>query len=199
MAIDFFRENHYNMIDTRKNGCQHIKKTAVKERKVSMKKRMLAAILSGIMVITGISACSAYSKAEENTEDVFLYVTFRNSVTPEEMQSILAKADSKGNIRVTEVYLSDNTKVKGSEAIAALFEENAKDITAVKVYCPGNFLIKLTALDGVYLVETEDSFSKDDFSAIDTSSEYDYYPDYSTTEPVTPPDAVPGDTTNVAE
>ena len=44
------------MIDTRKNGCQHIKKTAVKERKVSMKKRMLAAILSGIMVITGISA-----------------------------------------------------------------------------------------------------------------------------------------------
>ena len=58
MAIDFFRENHYNMIDTRKNGCQHIKKTAVKERKVSMKKRMLAAILSGIMVITGISACS---------------------------------------------------------------------------------------------------------------------------------------------
>jgi hypothetical protein len=68
-----------------------------------------------------------------------------------------------------------------------LFEENAKDITAVKVYCPGNFLIKLTALDGVYLVETEDSFSKDDFSAIDTSSEYDYYPDYSTTEPVTKP------------
>lgn len=144
-------------------------------------------------------AMEAYSKAEENTEDVFLYVTFRNTVTPEEMQSILAKADSKGNIRVTEVYLSDNTKVKGSEAIAALFEENAKDITAVKVYCPGNFLIKLTALDGVYLVETEDSFSKDDFSAIDTSSEYDYYPDYSTTEPVTPPDAVPGDTTNVAE
>ena len=144
-------------------------------------------------------AMEAYSKAEENTEDVFLYVTFRNSVTPEEMQSILAKADSKGNIRVTEVYLSDNTKVKGSAAIAALFEENAKDITAVKVYCTGNFLIKLTALDGVYLVETEDSFSKDDFSAIDTSSEYDYYPDYSTTEPVTPPDAVPGDTTNVAE
>lgn len=58
MAIDFFRENHYNMIDIIKNGCQHIKKTAVKERKVSMKKRMLAAILSGIMVITGISACS---------------------------------------------------------------------------------------------------------------------------------------------
>ena len=144
-------------------------------------------------------AMEAYSKADENTEDVFLYVTFRNTVTPEEMQSILAKADSKGNIRVTEVYLSDNTKVKGSEAIAALFEENAKDITAVKVYCPGNFLKKLTALDGVYLVETEDSFSKDDFSAIDTSSEYDYYPDYSTTEPVAPPDAVPGDTTNVAE
>ena len=133
-------------------------------------------------------AMEAYSKADENTEDVFLYVTFRNTVTPEEMQSILAKADSKGN-----------TKVKGSEAIAALFEENAKDITAVKVYCPGNFLKKLTALDGVYLVETEDSFSKDDFSAIDTSSEYDYYPDYSTTEPVAPPDAVPGDTTNVAE
>ena len=35
-------------------------------------------------------AMEAYSKAEENTEEVFLYVTFRNTVTPEEMQSILA-------------------------------------------------------------------------------------------------------------
>lgn len=58
MAIDFFRENHYNMIDTIKNGCPHIKKTGSQKRKVPMKKRMLAAILSGIMVITGISACS---------------------------------------------------------------------------------------------------------------------------------------------
>lgn len=144
-------------------------------------------------------AMEAYNKADENTEDVFLYVTFKDTVTPEEMQSILAKADNKGNIRVTEVYLTDNTKVKGSEDIVALFEANSKDITAVKVYCPGNFLKKLTALDGVYLVETEDSFSEDDFSAIDTSSEYDYYPDYSTTEQVTPPDAVPGDSTNVPE
>lgn len=46
------------MIDTIINGCPHLKKRAVRERKVPMKKRMLAAILSGIMVITGISACS---------------------------------------------------------------------------------------------------------------------------------------------
>ena len=136
-------------------------------------------------------AMEAYSKADENTEDVFLYVTFRNTVTPEEMQSILAKADSKGNIRVTEVYLSDNTKVKGSEAIAALFEENAKDITAVKVYCPGNFLKKLTALDGVYLVETEDSFSKDDFFCDRYKQRVRLLPRLQHNRAVAPPDAVP--------
>ena len=144
-------------------------------------------------------AMEAYNKAEENTEDVFLYVTFRDTVTPEEMQSILAKADSKGNIRVTEVYLTDGTKVKGSEDITALFDENAKDITAVKVYCPGNFLRKVTALRDVYLVETEDSFSEDDFSAIDTSSDYNYYPDYSTSDATVTPDPVPGDSTDVPE
>ncbi|MGN0699122.1 MAG: hypothetical protein ACI4JV_10285 [Ruminiclostridium sp.] len=144
-------------------------------------------------------AMEAYNKAEENTEDVFLYVTFRDTVTPEEMQSILAKADSKGNIRVTEVYLTDGTKVKGSEDITALFDENAKDITAVKVYCPGNFLRKFTALRDVYLVETEDSFSEDDFSAIDTSSDYNYYPDYSTSDATVTPDPVPGDSTDVPE
>lgn len=144
-------------------------------------------------------AMDAYNKADENTEDVFLYVTFKDTVTPEEMQSILAKADNKGNIRVTEVYLTDGTNVKGSEDIAALFEENTNDITAVKVYCPGNFLKKLTKLSGVYLVETEDSFSEDDFSAIDTSNEYNYYPDYSTDDITVTPDPVPGDSTNVPE
>ncbi len=75
MAIDFFRENHYNMIDTIKNGCPHIKKTAVKERKVSMKKRILAAILSGTMVITGISACSgnAATSSENSSASTTTY------------------------------------------------------------------------------------------------------------------------------
>ena len=145
-------------------------------------------------------AMEAYDKADENTEDVFLYVTFRDTVTPEEMQSILAKADSKGNIRVTEVYLTDGTNVKGSENITALFDTNSRDISAVKVYCPGNLLRRLTALKDVYLVETEATFSEEDFSTIDTSSEYDYYPDYSTdSDTVVTPDPVPGDSTDVPE
>lgn len=83
MAIDFFRENHYNMIDTRKNGCQHVKKTAVKERKVSMKKRMLAAILSGIMVITGISACSGNAATSSENSSVSTTTTTTKAETTE--------------------------------------------------------------------------------------------------------------------
>lgn len=85
MAIDFFRENHYNMIDTIKNGCPHIKKTAVKERKVSMKKRMLAAILSGIMVITGISACSgnAATSSENSSASTTTATTTTNTTKAE--------------------------------------------------------------------------------------------------------------------
>ena len=85
MAIDFFRENHYNMIDTIKNGCPHIKKTAVKERKVSMKKRMLAAILSSIMVITGISACSgnAATSSENSSASTTTATTTTNTTKAE--------------------------------------------------------------------------------------------------------------------
>lgn len=71
------------MVDTIKNGCQHIKKTAVKERKVSMKKRMLAAILSGIMVITGISACSgnAVTSSENSSASTTTTTTTKAETT----------------------------------------------------------------------------------------------------------------------
>lgn len=146
-------------------------------------------------------AMDAYYNADSNTEEVFLYVTFKENETPEDMRSILAKADGKGNIRVTEVYLSDGATVSGSENISALFEVNEQNITAVKVYCPGNFLKLLTRLDGVYLVETEESFKENEFFAIDTNNSYDYYPDYSYYETtVTPePEPVPGDSTEPAE
>ena len=84
MAIDFFRENHYNMIDTIKNGCQHIKKTAVKERKVSMKKRILAAILSGIMVIMGISACSGNAATSSENSSASTTTTTTTTTTKAE-------------------------------------------------------------------------------------------------------------------
>ena len=148
-------------------------------------------------------AMEAYNNADSNTEEVFLYVTFKENETPEDMRTILAKADGKGNIRVTEVYLSDGASISGSENIAKLFETNEKNITAVKVYCPGNFLKILTRLDGVYLVETEESFKEDEFSAIDTNNSFEYYPSYNdpettvTSEPE--PEPVPGDTTNPPE
>ena len=49
------------------------------ERKVSMKKRILAAILSGIMVITGISACS--SNAETSSENSSATTTTASATT----------------------------------------------------------------------------------------------------------------------
>lgn len=95
MAIDFFRENHYNMIDTRKNGCQHIKKTAVKERKVSMKKRMLAAILSGIMVITGISACSGNAATSSENSSASTTTTTTKAETTEATTTTTTTATQK--------------------------------------------------------------------------------------------------------
>ena len=65
------------------------------------------------------------------------------------------------------------------------------------------FLKILTRLDGVYLVETEESFKEDAFSAIDTNNSFEYYPSYNDPETtVTPepePEPVPGDTTNPPE
>ena len=152
-----------------------------------------------------IMAMDAYNNADSNTEEVFLYVTFKENETPEDMRAILAKADGNGNIRVTEVYLSDGSAVSGSDNIAELFDSNEKNITAVKVYCPGNFLKILTRLDGVYLVETEESFKESEFSAIDTNNSYEYYPEYSdyettvTPEPAPEPVPVPGDSTEPDE
>lgn len=84
MAIDFFRENHYNMIDTIKNGCPHIKKTGSQKRKVPMKKRMLAAILSGIMVITGISACSGNAATSSENSSASTTATTTTNTTKAE-------------------------------------------------------------------------------------------------------------------
>ncbi len=108
MAIDFFRENHYNMIDIIKNGCQHIKKTAVKERKVSMKKRMLAAILSGIMVITGISACSgnAATSSENSSASTTTATTTTNTTKAE---TTAATTTTKAETTTTTVATTTTT------------------------------------------------------------------------------------------
>ncbi len=139
-------------------------------------------------------AMDAYNSADENTEEVFLYVTFTAAVTPEKMQSTLASADDTGNIRVTEVYFGDGNYVSGSEEISALFEENAEQITAVKVFCPGNLLRKLISLENVYLVETQEAFESEDFSVIDPNGDYEGYPNYSAPE-TDCSDPVIGDTT----
>ena len=72
------------MIDAIKNGCPYLKKRAVRERKVPMKKRMLAAILSGIMVITGISACSgnAATSSENSSASTTTATTTTATTTP---------------------------------------------------------------------------------------------------------------------
>ena len=108
MAIDFFRENHYNMIDTIKNGCPHIKKTGSQKRKVPMKKRMLAAILSGIMVITGISACSGNAAtSSENSSASTTTATPTTSTTKAETTA--ATTTTKAETTTTTVATTTTT------------------------------------------------------------------------------------------
>ncbi len=108
MAIDFFRENHYNMIDTIKNGCPHIKKTGSQKRKVPMKKRMLAAILSGIMVITGISACSgnAATSSENSSASTTTATTTTNTTKAE---TTAATTTTKAKTTTTTVATTTTT------------------------------------------------------------------------------------------
>lgn len=108
MAIDFFRENHYNMIDTIKNGCPHIKKTGSRKRKVPMKKRMLAAILSGIMVITGISACSgnAATSSENSSASTTTATTTTNTTKAE---TTAATTTTKAETTTTTVATTTTT------------------------------------------------------------------------------------------
>ena len=107
MAIDFFRENHYNMIDTIKNGCPHIKKTGSQKRKVPMKKRMLAAILSGIMVITGISACSG--NAATSSENSSASTTATTTTNTTKAETTAATTTTKAETTTTTVATTTTT------------------------------------------------------------------------------------------
>lgn len=107
MAIDFFRENHYNMIDTIKKGCPHIKKTGSQKRKVPMKKRMLAAILSGIMVITGISACSG--NAATSSENSSASTTATTTTNTTKAETTAATTTTKAETTTTTVATTTTT------------------------------------------------------------------------------------------
>lgn len=112
MAIDFFRENHYNMIDTIKNGCPHIKKTGSQKRKVPMKKRMLAAILSGIMVITGISACSgnAATSSENSSASTTTATTTTNTTKAETTAATTTTKAETTTVTTTTTTTTTTTK-----------------------------------------------------------------------------------------
>ncbi len=146
----------------------------------------------------------AYERADENTEEVLLYVTFRNSETPTDMQNILARISATGTIKVVEVYTNEKQVISGSTDIQALFDENAENIAAAKIKCPGNLFKKLSNDKAVYLVETADIFEKSDFSVIDTELEYPDYPytdgpNWETTVPPITTIPVPGDSTPIKE
>ncbi|MBE5721391.1 MAG: glycoside hydrolase family 5 protein [Ruminiclostridium sp.] len=96
------------MIDTIKNGCPHIKKTGSQKRKVPMKKRMLAAILSGIMVITGISACSgnAATSSENSSASTTTATTTTNTTKAE---TTAATTTTKAETTTTTVATTTTT------------------------------------------------------------------------------------------
>ena len=133
-------------------------------------------------------ALEAYEKADLNTEEEFLYVTFMDKETPTDMQNILARADATGEIKVIEVYLTDRSIISGNANIKELFSLDEENIAAVKIRCPGNFIKRLTDDRDVYLVETDKPFENGEFSAIDTNVSNPAPPETSTegTENSTP-------------
>ena len=141
-------------------------------------------------------ALEAYEKADQNTEEIFLYVTFVKEESPTDMQNILARADGTGEIKVIEVYNRDNTVISGSDNIKALFEADEENIVVVKIRCPGNFIKRLSRDKDVYLVETEAAFENSNFSAIDTNVSAPEMPEAPESEPE---NSTPEDTSSTEE
>jgi len=136
LAIDFFRENHYNMIDTIKNGCPHIKKTGSQKRKVPMKKRMLAAILSGIMVITGISACSgnAATSSENSSASTTTATTTTNTTKAE---TTAATTTTKAETTTTTAATTTTTTTATQKAEPAPAETKGDSVQFSQNLMPG--------------------------------------------------------------
>ena len=109
------------MIDAIKNGCPYLKKRAVRERKVPMKKRMLAAILSGIMVITGISACSGNAAtSSENSSASTTTATTTTATTTTKAETTAATTTTKAETTtVTTTTATTTTTTKKPETTTA--------------------------------------------------------------------------------
>lgn len=114
------------MIDAIKNGCPYLKKRAVRERKVPMKKRMLAAILSGIMVITGISACSGNAAtSSENSSASTTTATTTTATTTTKAETTVATTTTKKPETTTAKPATTTTK-KTEPAPAATKGDSVK-------------------------------------------------------------------------
>ena len=107
------------MIDAIKNGCPYLKKRAVRERKVPMKKRMLAAILSGIMVITGISACSGNAAtSSENSSASTTTATTTTATTTTKAETTAATTTTKAATTTVTTTTTTTTTTQKPETVA---------------------------------------------------------------------------------
>lgn len=108
------------MIDAIKNGCPYLKKRAVRERKVPMKKRMLAAILSGIMVITGISACSGNAAtSSENSSASTTTATTTTATTTTKAETTAATTTTKAATTTVTTTTTTTTTTQKPETTTA--------------------------------------------------------------------------------
>lgn len=84
--------------------------TTAEERKVSMKKRILAAILSGIMVITGISACSGNAEtSSENSSATTTTASATTAATTAQTTTTTTKAETTTAATTTTVATTAET------------------------------------------------------------------------------------------
>lgn len=115
------------MIDAIKNGCPYLKKRAVRERKVPMKKRMLAAILSGIMVITGISACSGNAAtSSENSSASTTTATTTTATTTTKTETVATTTTTTKKPETTTAKPATTTTKKTEPAPAATKGDSVK-------------------------------------------------------------------------
>ena len=122
------------MIDTIKNGCLHLKKRTVRERKVPMKKRMLAAILSGIMVITGISACSgnAATSSENSSASTTTAATTTNTTKAETTAATTTTKAEPTTVTTTTTTTTPTTTTTKPETVATTTTTQKPETTTAK-------------------------------------------------------------------
>ena len=118
----------------------------------------------GVDLLTGstLAALSNKERIERAIEDIRknensgelrdVMVTFREALSPAEVQSVLT-SNAQGSVPVKMLYFSDESRVVGSDAVGKIFDKNEGKITGAVINCAGYLMEQLQKNSEVFAVE----------------------------------------------